>query len=127
MNDAESFISTSPNIRLQNGPRYLIRDRDGIYGKHFQLRVQGMGIRQVQTAPRSPWQNPYVERLIGSIRRECLDHVIVINDKHLRRILKSYLGYYHDSRSHLSLDKDAPVTRRIPLGDIWHDRQHMAN
>lgn len=94
-------------------PRYLIRDRDGIYGKYFQHRVQGMGIQQVRTAPRSPWQNPYVERLIGSFRRECLDHVIVINDKHLRRILKSYLGYYHDSRSHLSLDKDAPATRQI--------------
>jgi transposase InsO family protein len=88
---AQQIVEAFPD---DHAPRYLIRDRDCIYGKYFQDRVQGLGILQVRTAPRSPWQNPYVERLIGSFRRECLDHVIVINDKHLRRILKSYLGYY---------------------------------
>src|SRR5438034_2705973 len=94
-------------------PRYLIRDRDGIYGKYFQHRVQGMGIQQVRTAPRSPWQNPYVERLIGSFRRECLDHMIVFGKAHLRRILGRYAAYYNESRIHRSLDKDAPFHRAI--------------
>jgi transposase InsO family protein len=85
--------------------RYLLRDRDRIYGAYFQDRVLGMGIREVRTAPRSPWQNPFVERLIGSIRRDCLNHVIVLNEKHLRRILKTYISYYHESRTHLSLEK----------------------
>lgn len=70
-----------------------------------------MGITEVVTAPRSPWQNPYVERVIGSIRRECLDHVVVINERHLRRVLISYVDYYHRSRTHLSLDKDCPDAR----------------
>jgi transposase InsO family protein len=94
-------------------PRYLIRDRDGIYGQDFTRRVNALGIKQVLIAPRSPWQNPYVERVIGSIRRECLDHVIVVNEVHLRRILRSYLRYYHASRTHLSLDKDAPEPREV--------------
>ena len=94
-------------------PRYLLRDRDGIYGIDFRERVEGMGIKEVLTAPRSPWQNPFAERLIGSVRRECLDHVIVLNRRHLRRILNSYFGYYHRSRTHLSLDKDAPVERAV--------------
>ncbi len=96
-------------------PRYLLRDRDGIYGEYFQSRVHGMGIREVRTAPRSPWQNPYPERVIGSIRRECLSHVIVLHDKHLRRILKSYFRYYHESQTHLSLDKDAPEAREVQV------------
>ena len=93
------------------GPRYLIRDRDGVYGATFRATVAAMGIEEVVTAPRSPWQNPYVERVIGSIRRECLNHVIVLNERHLRRILASYLDYYHRSRTHLSLGKDCPEPR----------------
>src|SRR5262249_20050262 len=92
-------------------PRYLLRDRDQIYGEEFRLRVKGMQIEEVITAARSPWQNPFVERIIGSIRRECLDHVIVLSENHLRRILKSYFAYYHRSRTHLSLAKDAPEPR----------------
>jgi len=94
-------------------PRYLIRDRDGIYGRDFTGRANALGIKQILIAPRSPWQNPYVERVIGSIRRECLDHVIVFNEGHLQRILRSYLRYYHASRTHLSLDKDAPEPRDV--------------
>jgi transposase InsO family protein len=94
-------------------PRYLLRDRDGIYGSAFQKRVGSMGITEVKTAPRSPWQNPFVERLIGSIRRECLDHVIVLSDRHLKRILTEYLRYYHRYRTHLSLDMDCPETRSV--------------
>ena len=94
-------------------PRYLLRDRDGKYGHEFVSRVRLMGIEQVKTAPRSPWQNCFVERLIGAIRRDCLDHVIVINEQHLRRILKEYFLYYHRSRTHLSLGKDCPVPRAV--------------
>jgi transposase InsO family protein len=95
----------------------MIRDRDGIYGKAARERLAGMGIMEVLTAPRSPWQSPYVERVIGSIRRDCLDHVIVRNERHLRQILASYLDYYHRSRCHLSLDKDSPYGRPVqPVG-----------
>src|SRR3984893_9476391 len=96
-------------------PRYLLRDRDNSYGPAFRHRVRAMGITEVITAPRSPWQNPYVERLIGSIRRECLDHVIILNERHLRRVLSSYFQYHHDARTHLSLNKDCPRPRRIQL------------
>ena len=92
-------------------PRYLLRDRDGLYGAEFSSRVQSMGICEVKTAPRSPWQNPYVERLVGTLRRECLDHVVVLNETHLRRLLRDYLTYYHFCRTHLSLEKDAPEPR----------------
>jgi len=94
-------------------PRFLLRDRDSIYGANFRRCVKSMGIEEVVTAPRSPWQNPYAERLIGSIRRECLDHVIVLNEAHMRRILASYFAYYHESRAHLSLERNAPVLRRV--------------
>jgi putative transposase len=94
-------------------PRYLLRDRDRIYGDVFQQRVQHMGIEEVLIAPRSPWQNPYVERLIGSIRRELLDQVIVLNERHLTRLLQSYVGYYHRYRTHRALDMDTPVARRV--------------
>ena len=94
-------------------PRYLLRDRDQIYGDEFRKRVRGLGITEVKIAPQSPWQNPYAERLVGSIRRECLDHVIVLGEKHLRRILISYFAYYGQSRTHLSLAKDAPEPRAI--------------
>ena len=96
-----------------NAPRYVLRDRDGSYGEEFQESAKWMGIREVLAAPQSPWQNPYVERLIGSIRRECLDHVIVLNEAGLHRILKSYFEYYEHTRTHLSLDKDAPVRRSV--------------
>lgn len=102
-------------------PKYLLRDRDGIYGRHFQSRVQNMRIEEVKTAPRSPWQNPYVERLIGSIRQECLDHVMVLNERHLKRILTEYLSYYHRYRTHLSLSMYCPETRQVQdkeMGDV---------
>ena len=92
-------------------PRYLLRDRDGSYGEKFREATEWLGIREVVTRPQSPWQNAYVERLIGSIQRECLDHVIVLNETGLRRILKSYFEYYERTRTHLSLGKDAPVSR----------------
>jgi transposase InsO family protein len=94
-------------------PRYLNRDRDGAYGQSFRSTVMAMGVEEVVTAPRSPWQNPYVERLIGSVRRECLNHVIILNERHLRRILSSYLDYYHGSRTHLSLGNDTPDGRPV--------------
>ena len=96
-----------------NVPRYLLRDRDAIYGESFRARVRGMGVREVLTAPQSPWQNPYAERLIGSIRRECLDHVIVFNESSLRRLLNLYFTYYLRSRTHLALGKDSPVSRPV--------------
>jgi putative transposase len=94
-------------------PRYLLRDRDGIYGDLFRQRVHNMGIEEVRIAPRSPWQNPYVERVIGSIRRDVLDHVIVLNEPHLRRLLTDYLTYYHRFRTHLALAMDCPVPRPV--------------
>ena len=94
-------------------PRYLLRDRDASYGQHFRKRVDAMGITEVVTAPRSPWQNAYVERVIGSIRRECLDHIVIFNERHLRRVLSSYVDYYHRTRTHLSLDKDCPDPRPV--------------
>jgi transposase InsO family protein len=96
-------------------PRYLLRDRDKSYGPAFRHRVRAMGITEIITAPRSPWQNPYAERLIGSIRRECLDHVIILNERHLRRVLSSYFQYHHNARTHLSLNKDCPRPRRVQL------------
>ena len=94
-------------------PRYLLRDRDGIYSTYFRQRVRHMGIHEVVTAPRSPWQNPYVERLIGSIRRECLDHAIVLHERHLQRLLTGYLADYHHWRTHQSLAMDGPQSRTI--------------
>jgi putative transposase len=94
-------------------PPYLLRDRDRIYGTAFRQRVRNLGITEVLSAPCSPWQNPYVERLIGSIRRECLDHVMVLSERHLHRILTSYLAYYHHWRTHLSLEMDCPEPRPI--------------
>jgi transposase InsO family protein len=96
-----------------SAPRYLIRDRDTAYGPLFVQRLHAMGIRDKPIAPRSPWQNPYVERLIGTIRRECLDHMIVFGQAHLRRVLGKFAAYYNESRIHRSLDKDAPFHRAI--------------
>src|SRR6267154_4811983 len=100
-------------------PRHLIRDRDWIYGSVVTRRLRTMGIRDKPTAPASPWQNGFAERLIGSIRRECVDHIIVLGEMHLRRILRSYADYYNRVRTHRSLNKDAPVTRQIQrIGSI---------
>ena len=96
-------------------PDYLIRDRDASYGQAVKRRLAAMGIRDHPTAARSPWQNGHAERLIGSIRRECLDHIVVFGEAHLRRILAAYTGYYNDFRTHLSLDKDSPTYRLIQL------------
>ena len=94
-------------------PKYLIRDRDGIFGTFFEQRVENMGIREVLIAPKSPWQNPYCERVIGSIRRECLDHFIILSENHLCHILKDYMDYYNNCRTHLSLDRNSPSLRDI--------------
>src|SRR5438270_7783773 len=120
-------------------PRYLLRDRDRIFGPEFVEQVKAMGIQQVLSAPRSPWQRAYVERVIGSLRRECLDHVIVFSEGSLRRTLTAYFTYYHQWRTHLSLDKDAPQSRRRqqssegPVVEIrevgglhHHDERHAA-
>ena len=92
-------------------PRYLIRDRDRVYGAAVMHRLRAVGIRDKPIAPSSPWQNGIAERLIGSIRRECLDHVVVLGEAHLRRILRKYSAYYNELRTHRSLDKDAPIHR----------------
>jgi transposase InsO family protein len=103
---AQQVVDAFPD---DTAPRWIHRDRDRIYGVAFERRVAG--IVEVVSAPASPWQNPYVERVIGSIRRECLDHVIILNEAHLRRVLTSYLRYYHRSRTHLALEKDTPDRR----------------
>ena len=107
---AQQIINAFP---YEEAPHFLIRDRDGIYGDYFTKRIESMGIEEVPIAPRSPWQNPYCERVIGSIRRECLDHVIVLNERHLCRILTEYFDYYHNSRPHLSLDRNSPSPREV--------------
>jgi hypothetical protein len=99
-----------------------LRDRDGIYGADFRHRIHNLGVKEVMIAPRSPWQSPYVERVIGTFRRELLDHVIVMNEGHLRRLLRKFVAeYYHRSRTHLSLGKDSPDPRPVEtpeLGDV---------
>ncbi len=107
---AQQVVEAFP---FDEAPRFLICDRDRVYGSVFRERVKNMGVEEVLIAPRSPWQNPYAERLIGSIRRECLDHVIVLNERHLRRILRSYLDYYLCSRTHVLLNRNAPVEREV--------------
>ena len=109
---AQQIVDTFPD---DSAPSYLLRDRDSIYGHAFRHRVKGMGLREVLTAPHNSWQNPFAERLIGSIRRECLHHVLVRGERHLRRILTRYFAYYHQARTHLALDKDAPDLRPIQL------------
>lgn len=111
---AQQIVEAFP---FDTAPRYLLRDRDSIYGEQFRRRVKSLGIKEIITAPRSPRQSPYVERMIGSIRRESLNHLIVLNERHLRRILRSYFIYYHDARTHLSLTKQCPTTRSIELPD----------
>jgi putative transposase len=115
---AQQLVEAFP---FDTAPRYLLRDRDAIYGEAVRRRIKSLGIEEVVTAPRSPWQNPFVERIIGSIRRDCLDHVIVINERHLRRILREYFNYYHTCRTHMSLNKDPPETRAVEppeLGNV---------
>jgi len=111
---AQQIVEAFP---FDDAPRFLIRDRDGIYGERFRERIANIGIADVVIAPHSPWQNPYCERLVGSIRRECLDHIIVLNERHLRRILSDYFDYYHHARAHMSLDRNSPVVRDIEPPD----------
>ncbi len=99
-------------------PGYMIRDRDRIYGAVVTRRLRAMGIRDKPIAPASPWQNGFAERLIGSIRRECLDHIIVLGEAHLSQILKSYANYYNGVRTHRSLNKDAPVSRPVQRSGV---------
>jgi transposase InsO family protein len=107
---AQQIVEAFPD---NTAPRFLLRDRDGIYGTKFRDRVQHMGIEEILTAPRSPWQNGICERVIGSIRRDCLDHVIILDERHLLRILRQYVAYYNESRTHLALGKDCPIHRAI--------------
>ena len=98
---------------LEEAPRHLIRDRDQVYGERFSRQAKTLDIQEAVIAPRSPWQNAYAERLIGSIRRECLDHVVVLGERHLLGILSKYVDYYNGTRTHLSLAKDAPEPRSV--------------
>jgi transposase InsO family protein len=111
---AQQVVNAFP---YDTAPKYLLRDRDSIYGSVFVQRVEGMSIKQKLISPRSPWQSPYVERLVGSIRRECLDHVIVFNEGQLRQILQSFIEYYHEVRPHRSLSHDSPIPRPVQLPD----------
>jgi transposase InsO family protein len=107
---AQQIVEAFP---YDTAPKYLLRDRDRIYGYEFRKQVEVMGIKEVLSAPRSPWQRAYVERVIGSVRRECLDHVIVFDEASLRHALRAYVGYYRRSRLHFSLDKDSPDSRPV--------------
>ncbi len=107
---AQQIVEAFP---WDSAPKYLLRDRDAVYGETFCRRVASLGIDEVLSAPRSPWQNPYVERLIGTLRRECFDNVIVLNARHARRILTQYLLHYHPWRTHLSLAMDSPDSRPV--------------
>ena len=117
-------------------PQYLIRDRDGVYGNAVRQRLESLSIEEVLTAPQSPWQNGYAERLIGSIRRECLNHFIILNVRHLKRTLAAYVRYYHRSRPHLALEKQCPMERPImkdgaiieiaELGGLHHRYERVA-
>ncbi|NKB45788.1 MAG: transposase [Alphaproteobacteria bacterium] len=109
----------------ETAPQYLVRDRDASYGRVFKRRLDSMGIRDRPTAFRSPWQNGYVERVIGSIRRECLDHTIIFGEAHLRRTLKNYARYYNRARTHLSLDKNSPIPRPVEHDGDIAKRQHL--
>src|SRR3954453_21152720 len=97
----------------RDAPRYIIRDRDSVYDNDVRLRITSLLMRQVLTAPQSPWQNAYAERLIGSIRRDCLNHFVILNARHLRKTLTSYFAYYHGSRTHLGLEKQCPFARSV--------------
>lgn len=105
---------------FETAPRYLIRDRDIICGEEARRCLAGLNIEEVVTAPRSPWQNPYVERLIGSIRRELLDHVIILGEWHLHRLLSLYFAYYHQARPHMGLGHNAPEPRAVDPPERGH-------
>ena len=107
---AQQIVQAFP---WNTAPAYLVRDNDGAYGQAFTRRLRAMGIRDRPTSPRSPWQNPYAERLIGTLRRECLDHVLIFGERHLRRNLALYSSYYNQTRTHLALGKDAPLRRAV--------------
>jgi putative transposase len=121
---ARQLIEAFPN---ESAPRFLLRDRDPIYGDEFTRRVERMGIDQVLTAPSAPWQNPFVERVIGSIRRECLDHVLILNAAHLRRLLHGYIGYDNTARPRVV---EPPLCGRIvaipQVGELHHRYQRVA-
>jgi putative transposase len=116
-------------------PRYLIRDRDGVYGDELRRRLKSLGVKEVLTSPQSPWQNAYAERLIGSIRRECLNHFIILNTRHLKKTLAAYFQY-HRTRTHLALGKQCPIERQIlkngaivaiaELGGLHHRYERIA-
>ena len=107
---AQQIVNAFPE---NSAPKCLLRDRDSIFGNIFTERVKNIGIKTLKTAPKSPWQNPYIERFWGSLRRECLDHCIVLNKRHLHRLVSEYVEYYHESRTHLGLDKDTPDHRPV--------------
>lgn len=107
---AHQLVESFPE---ETAPKYLLRDRDAIYGNVFVRRVKGLGMSEILIAPRAPWQNAFAERVIGSIRRECLDHVIVLNERHLPRLLRKYLAYYNATRPHQSLHNDSPHRREV--------------
>lgn len=111
---AQQVVNAFP---FETPPKYLLRDRDGTYGAEFSKRVAALGIEEKPTAPHAPWQNPYAERLIGTLRRECLDQIIILGERHLRRVLVEYLDYYHQSRTHRSLAQDCPVPRPVMTPD----------
>ncbi|HKE89029.1 MAG TPA: integrase core domain-containing protein, partial [Gemmatimonadales bacterium] len=98
-------------------PRYLVRDRDGIYGEVFRGHIKNLGLKQVVIAPRSPWQNAYAERFIGSLRRECLDHIIALDERQVLRVVRNYVAYYHRTRTHLARGKDPPELRPVQPRD----------
>jgi putative transposase len=111
---AQQVIDAFP---WDKAPRYMLRDRDRVYGVSFRQRVRHIGIKKIVIAPRSPWQNPYVERLIENIHRECLDHIVVLHERHLKHTLASYFAYYHRFRTHLSLAMDCPEPRPVHVPD----------
>ena len=113
-------------VGLEDAPKYLIRDQDRKFSENFSRHVASIGIKEVLTAPASPWQNAFAERVIGAMRRECLDHMIILGEQHLRRTVKSYSNYYDRVRTHLSLDKDSPKGRvvQLPTQGIIASRGH---
>ena len=111
---AQQIIEAFP---FDTHPRFILRDRDRIYGEYFRKRIEHMGIDEVLIAPRSPWQNPYVERAIGSIRRDCLDHFIILGETHLGKILREYIEYYNEVRPHLSLNRNSPLPREVETSE----------
>jgi putative transposase len=132
---AQQIVEALPD---NTAPRFMIRDRDSIFGDQFRRRVEGLGIKESLTAPQSPWQNPFAERLVGSMRRERLNHVVILGDHHLHAILRSYFAYYHRARTHLSLSKDAPdprpahpptmgeIVARPEVGGLHHQYERLA-